>query len=87
MYCSLYLFARSLLLLLLPVGIFLSNAQPQPLIQRGYRKRTILGPMQKSRKSQPRPAPAEIQTLTPEATDDNPYEGAINQGYYENGNA
>lgn len=60
---------------------------PQPLIQRGYRKRTILGPMQKSRKSQPRPAPAEIQTLTPEATDDNPYEGAINQGYYENGNA
>lgn len=35
-------------------------ATPQPGIQRGYRKRTILGPMQKSRKSQPRPDPSTL---------------------------
>lgn len=63
------------------------GAPPVPLIQRGYRKRTILGPMQKSRKSQPRPAPAEVHILQPEndntAFDNNAYEGEDN-GVYEN---
>lgn len=53
-----------------------------PMIQRGYRKRTILGPMQKSRKSQPRPAPAERQILQPD--NDDADQGVSNEGFYEN---
>lgn len=58
------------------------SASPEPVIQRGYRKRTILGPMHKSRKSQPRPStpgavpPAtyENQAMSSEATEGTSHE-------------
>lgn len=58
---------------------------PQPGIQRGYRKRTILGPMQKSRKSQPRPAPPSNYQDLHRDQDDHSQSGRDNYGMEQDG--